>query len=267
MYRERPGSGVVRCWWEQRMAGTRPQRVVPDACSDIIVSGDGRAILVGPTTDVAVHDLAPGTHLRGLRFRTEALGPVVRLRAAELRDATVPLSAVLPDRLARQVAEDVWAGRFPAALRPDPVDARIAYAVRRLWQSESGVAEVAEDLGVAERHLRRLFLDHTGVGPKAVQRVGRFQRFLHAADAGGANLAHLAAGAGYADQAHLAREVRALAGLAPSDLLRERRAASQTAGLGANGIGQGSRRPAHRLAARAQDELDLAWIGQAVPPG
>lgn len=214
----------MRCWWEQRVAGgARVQRVVPDACSDIIVSGDGTAILVGPTTDVALHDLTPGSHVRGLRFRTEALGPAVRQRAYELRDATLPLSAVLPDRPARQVAEDVWAGRFPLALRPDPVDARIAHAVRRLWTGEIGVADVADELGLAERHLRRLFLDHTGVGPKTVQRVGRFQRFLRAADAGGANLAGLAADAGYADQAHLAREVRALAGLSPSDLLRERR--------------------------------------------
>ena len=207
----------------------RQHRVVPDARSDIIVSAEGSAILVGPTTDVAVHDLAPGTHVRGLRFRTEALGPAVRLPASELRDATLPLSAVLPDRLARRVAEDVWAGRFPVALRPDPVDARIAHAVRRLWRGETGVAGVAGELGLAERHLRRLFLEHTGVGPKAVQRVGRFQRFL--TGAGTANLARLAAEAGYADQAHLAREVRALAGLSPSDLLRERRSAEEFSGV------------------------------------
>jgi len=224
MYRERPGSGVLHCWWEQRVAGAgRVQRVVPDACSDIIVSADGTAILVGPTTDVALHELPPGTHFRGLRFRTEALGVVLRHRGHELRDATLPLSAVLPDNVARRVAEEVWEGRFPAGLRPAALDARLEYAVRRLWHGEAGVGAVASELGVAERHLRRLFLDHTGVGPKAVQRVGRFQRFLRAGDAGGANLADLAARAGYADQAHLAREVRALAGLSPSALLRERR--------------------------------------------
>jgi methylphosphotriester-DNA--protein-cysteine methyltransferase len=147
---------------------------------------------------------------------------VLRLPAEELRDATLPLSAVLPDRVARTVAEQVWAGRFPDLLRPSPVDPRVRRAVRRLWTAETGVADVACELDVTDRHLRRLFLDHTGMSPKAVQRVGRFQRFLHAADKGPANLADLAAGAGFADQAHLTREVRALAGLTPSALLRER---------------------------------------------
>ncbi|NKQ52901.1 helix-turn-helix domain-containing protein [Amycolatopsis sp. K13G38] len=224
MYRERPGRGVVHCWWEQRVGDAgRMQRVVPDVCSDIIVTADGTAVLVGPTTEVALHDLAPGTDFRGLRFRTEALGTTLRLRAHELRDATLPLSALLPDDVARRVAEEVWLGRFPAGLRPDPVEPRLAYAVRRLWQGVTGVAAVAEEVNVAERHLRRLFLDHTGVGPKAVQRVGRFQRFLRAGESGELNLAGLAALAGYADQAHLTREVRALTGLSPGALLRERR--------------------------------------------
>jgi AraC-like DNA-binding protein len=37
----------------------------------------------------------------------------------------------------------------------------------------------------------------------------------------GTPLAAVAAGCGYADQAHLSREVRALVGTTPSDLLRE----------------------------------------------
>jgi AraC-like DNA-binding protein len=224
-YRELRGPGVVRCWWEQRVSAPgRLQRVVPDACSDIIVSAGGEAILVGPTLNVSLHSMVAGTHLRGVRFRTEALAAAMRHPGANLRDMTLPLSAVLPDRIARRVAEQVWAGRFPEALRPSPVDTRVRHAVRRLWSTETDVAAVAGELGVTGRHLRRLLMEHTGIGPKAVQRVGRFQRFLLAADAAcpPSTLADLAADAGYADQAHLAREVRELAGLAPSALLRER---------------------------------------------
>jgi methylphosphotriester-DNA--protein-cysteine methyltransferase len=106
-----------------------------------------------------------------------------------------------------------------------------------LWSTETDVAAVADELGITGRHLRRLLLEHTGVGPKAVQRVGRFQRFLQVADAAypSSTLADLAADAGYADQAHLAREVRDLAGLAPSALLRERSVRPvQPAGAGAD---------------------------------
>ena len=76
-----------------------------------------------------------------------------------------------------------------------------------------------------ERHLRRLVLTHAGLEPRTFQRVARFQRFLALAErtGGDGSLAGLAARAGYADQAHLSREVRALSGLTPTALLAERR--------------------------------------------
>jgi AraC-like DNA-binding protein len=86
---------------------------------------------------------------------------------------------------------------------------------------------VAAVLGLSERHLRRLVLAHTGLEPRTFRRVARFQRFLRLADRAGGppdgSPAALAARAGYADQAHLSREVRALSGLTPAALLAERR--------------------------------------------
>lgn len=199
------------------------QRVVPDACSDIIVYNGGDTVLVGPTMKVALPRLATGAHLRGLRFRTEALFVALGLPGEEIRDLTLPLAAVLPDRDARRVTEAVWTGRFPEALRPRPLDARVRRAVRRL-SSGAGVAAVAGEIDVTERHLRRLLLTHTGIGPKAVGRVGRFQRFLREAETRPSSLGTLAAEAGYADQAHLSREVRELTGLTPVALLDERSA-------------------------------------------
>ncbi|MTD53602.1 helix-turn-helix domain-containing protein [Amycolatopsis sp. RM579] len=211
------------------------QRVVPDGCSDVLVFADGEAVFAGPALCADLVPLTAGTHVRGLRFRTEALGPVLRLPAEELRDKTLTLSAVLPDRVMRTVAEQVWAGRFPDVLRPSPIDARVRHGVRELFVTGAAVGDVADELGVTERHLRRLFLDHTGMSPKAVQRVGRFQRFLHAADTSRAGLAELAAATGFADQAHLTREVRSLAGLTPGALRRER-SGMQPPGSGLDGL-------------------------------
>lgn len=199
------------------------QRVVPDACSDIIVYNGGDTVLVGPTLKVALPRLAAGAHLRGLRFRTEALFAALGLPGEEIRDLTLPLTAVLSDRDVRRVTESVWTGRFPEALRPRPLDARVRQAVRRL-SAGAGVAAVAGEIDVTERHLRRLLLTHTGIGPKAVGRVGRFQRFLREAEIRPSSLGMLAAQAGYADQAHLSREVRDLTGLTPAALLDERSA-------------------------------------------
>lgn len=215
------------------------QRVVPDGCADILVFAHGETLLVGPTLAADLVPLPSRAHVRGLRFRTEALFAALGHPAHELRDRTLPLTALLPDPAARSVADQVWAGRFPDVLRPSPVDARVRHAVSALWSSAAAVSAVADELGVTERHLRRLFLDHTGVAPKAVQRVGRFQRFLRhadtAADAARGSLADFAAAAGYADQAHLAREVRELAGLPPSALLRER-SGVQEPGSGLDGL-------------------------------
>lgn len=86
------------------------------------------------------------------------------------------------------------------------------------------MAEVADSLQISDRHLRRLLLEHTGLSPKALQRIVRFQKFVRAGDAG-ALLADAAAHAGYADQPHLTREARALAGITPARLIAERRPA------------------------------------------
>ena len=75
--------------------------------------------------------------------------------------------------------------------------------------------------GLGERQLRRRFRAAVGYGPKVLERVVRFQGFLGRARSCGPDegLAQLALVSGYADQAHLSRECRRLAGKPPSALL------------------------------------------------
>jgi AraC-like DNA-binding protein len=137
----------------------------------------------------------------------------------------VPLAATMPDRLARSMAEAIWDQRIPESWRTAAVDDRVRHAARRLLSSPAAdAAAVAGEVGVTGRQLRRLLLYHTGLGCRSLQRVGRLQRFLRLADLEwpATTLATLAAVAGYADQAHLSREVRELAGTTPRALLRER---------------------------------------------
>ena len=60
-----------------------------------------------------------------------------------------------------------------------------------------------------------------GYPPQQLGRVLRLNRVVALADAGH-GWADIAASAGFADQAHLAREVLALSGLSPTALRRER---------------------------------------------
>jgi AraC-like DNA-binding protein len=83
------------------------------------------------------------------------------------------------------------------------------------------VDALGRELGLSERQLRRRFADAVGYGPKTLARVLRFQRFLALARPGD-DLARLALSAGYADQAHLTRETRRLAGRTPRELLLAR---------------------------------------------
>jgi len=109
----------------------------------------------------------------------------------------------------------------PPARLTGPVQA----AVVCLRDPTQRVERLAEDLGLSERQLRRRFQAAVGYGPKTLQRILRLRRFRvragAGADAGHAplSLAEAAFDAGYADQAHLARECRALTELSAGELI------------------------------------------------
>jgi AraC-like DNA-binding protein len=115
------------------------------------------------------------------------------------------------------------------------------------------VSTVARDLGLSERQLHRRCAAAVGYGPVLLRRVLRFRRFVSRVDAGEVtgDLAVLAAEAGYADQAHLTRESRELAGLPPAALARLRRAPAPLAGEGG-----WAGRPADR---RISSEQESGW--------
>jgi AraC-like DNA-binding protein len=238
-WRPRPSwCRVVQCWWEQRVTGGQyVQRVLPDSCADIIVAADGRAVVAGPAYHVSLPELPAGT-VRGLRLRPEAIGAVFGLDATVLVDATTPLDAVVSSHRAAAVAEMLMAGDLAGDDGGDEtrrwwtdvvIDGRVGAACAALGSDVTiTVDQVADDVGLSGRQLRRLPLEATGQGPKMHQRVGRLQRFLDLAERGPfpLRLAEVAAASGYADQAHLCREVQDLGGTTPANLLPERRSAS-----------------------------------------
>lgn len=85
--------------------------------------------------------------------------------------------------------------------------------------------EVAADLGISTRTLRRRFRDKTGYGLKSYDRWLRLGRVAMAADALAApNWAAVALEAGYYDQPHMISDFKALIGLTPTECHAERRA-------------------------------------------
>ena len=86
----------------------------------------------------------------------------------------------------------------------------------RLLAEGKSVSETARAIGWSTRHLSTRFRQETGIRPVTAARMLRFQRARSLAlGSGNASWAEIATAAGYADQAHLIREFRDLAGETP----------------------------------------------------
>lgn len=150
-----------------------------------------------------------GVPMHEVTGATIDLGQVWGRAAAELTEASATAAswdervALLERQLLRRAAEP------PPALR---------WAYANLLRRR--VRDIAAELGWSQRRLVRAFRDHVGLPPKATARVLRFERALNLLRQG-SPLAEAAVTAGYADQAHLTREVRRLAGSPPARLLRD----------------------------------------------
>lgn len=172
------------------------------------------------------------------RLRFEAYEAVLGVSAADIAGRTVRLEDLwgdtatqrLLDRLAdardstaaAAVLENAIAERAATAPRLRTHTQFAQHAAERLQHAD--VAFVARDLGISERHFRRLFREAVGVSPKVFAKLARFHRALHAAQANdGTSWSNIAAMAGYYDQAHLNADFRAIAGVTPRALLAELR--------------------------------------------
>ena len=135
-------------------------------------------------------------------------------RLADARD-TVEAAAILESAIAERLA----------LTNSQATGTRLVLAAADRLTS-ANVNAVADELGVSERHLRRLFRETTGVGPKTFAKLARFRHAVRAARAKNhASWATIAAAAGYYDQAHLISEFRTIAGVTPQALLGELRVA------------------------------------------
>jgi AraC-like DNA-binding protein len=140
--------------------------------------------------------------------------------ASELTDRQVPLEALWPGAVVRSIAEaaDPLAALTAAArgrwVTPDRAMVALVAAAR----SGRPVGAIAERCALSPRQLQRRSNAAFGYGPKTLARVMRLQRAVGLAR-GGSPFAVVSAEAGYADQAHLSREVRAMAGVPLGELV------------------------------------------------
>ncbi|WP_282945346.1 helix-turn-helix transcriptional regulator [Cellulomonas endometrii] len=230
MYVERPSRGVPGAVAWSVSAAAAGGRVLPDGCMDLVWA-DGRLLVAGPDTRAhSAAPVAPGSPVLGVRLPPGAAPVLLGVPARALRDQRPDLADVWGARVARPWLDAVAEGGVAALERR--IAARLAErggrpadvaAVARLVGAGIGAAEVADRAGVTPRTLHRRCQDAFGYGPRTLARVLRLQRVLPLLDAG-IPLADVAQRAGYADQPHLSREVRALTGRSPAALASDRAA-------------------------------------------
>ncbi|MFD5701701.1 DUF6597 domain-containing transcriptional factor [Streptomyces lasiicapitis] len=162
---------------------------------------------------------APGravTELTGLELPLEDVFEDVRPDAADTAGA---VGAVLgpDDEHARVAALDAFLLRHGPA--PDPRAELAMDLVDRIRADRTAlrVGDFAREAGLSVRAMQRLFSAYVGVGPKWVILRYRIHEALeHAESAAAVDWADLAAGLGYADQAHLVRDFTATVGVPPT---------------------------------------------------
>ncbi|WP_250400987.1 helix-turn-helix domain-containing protein [Streptomyces cellostaticus] len=225
MYEERPSRLTGAVVWRRTPEDPAARPVLPDGCMDLLFS-EGRLLVAGPDTRAHVPE-GPPRAWAGLRFFPGTAPALLGVPAGELRDARVELTDLWPAARARRLRDRVAAAPEPAtaleeaALHlaagsgdPDPLLRRLV----RCLDAGHPVAATAAGLGLGERALHRRCLTAFGYGPKTLARILRLQRALALARSG-VPYAETAARTGYADQPHLARDVRQLAGRTLGELL------------------------------------------------
>ncbi len=254
----------VLCSWSQVIGDGQsayPQRVLPDGCADIVWIGEAPPVVAGPATRTVIAELPPRSIVIGIRCHPGAAAGLLGLPASELLNLEIPLGQIwgrAADELSGRIgdAADVAAklavaeaGLALRSLAARPGDPLISAAIGWLARHPGDrVERLSELLEIGSRQLRRRFQASVGYGPKTLQRVLRLQRLLALAARGPERptLAALAAEAGYADQAHMTRELGELAGRVPSALLRSPRSTLEMSDLFKTAVDAAPRFPKSR---------------------
>jgi AraC-like DNA-binding protein len=227
-------------------------RGLPSRYLTIVISLDEPLGVAWPGAPVdKFHMLAGGLHSTAVRIGDSpnvsgiqlALTPggsraLLGVPPGELGSLVVNLDELL-GRPARRLAEQLraqtsWSKLFDlleqlllTSWRDEPAPqprAELSWAWRRLCETAGGVGvqEVAREVGWSRRHLSERFRAEYGLAPKVAARVMRFEQAVgRLKRQPRTRLADLAAGLGYADQAHLTREWHSIAGCSPRQWMAE----------------------------------------------
>jgi AraC-like DNA-binding protein len=237
----RPSSrlkGVVeRLWRVEDACPTRAvETICPDGCAEIVIHladpmrGQSRHLLVGQM-DAPIDVMPSGcVKMVGARFTPTGLHRLLPMPQNRLVGEVLPLDAVW-NAWTRNTADDVASAGNPElelraferaleSLLPDDEGERPDRAIEMALHAMRArgrpirLDRLAQASSMSRRQFERRFRDRVGLSPNLYGRIVRFQHAFAAL--GHESGASVAARLGFADQAHLVREVRRFSGQTPT---------------------------------------------------
>lgn len=220
-------------------------RIVPDLSPHLLLhfhAGPSGPVLagarvVGARTRFVDVPVRPRSFSVGARLVPGALHALLGLPGPELVDRSVEVSALW--RVAgRRLVDRASSTTEPEAVRrlllefvsevsmgQTQVDWRArGFTALLRTRGATRVGDGSGRLGISPRSLRRSCRDIVGLSPKQMARIERLYRCIRSGIQRGRGPSNgLAASAGYADQAHMIREFRALLGETPVHFFKRRR--------------------------------------------
>jgi AraC-like DNA-binding protein len=227
-------------------------RVLPDFALDIefVCRRDAngrltnaRLLLGGPSRRPRIATFHPHIECVAIKVKLEWATPVTGLcpsdhfdQTFDLFDVNARLAHRLLDSLAETRSKESALSIMAAVIAhgtADRIGRRrvVAGATLDLIRRTHGtmrIPRLAHNVGLSERHVRKIVERDAGIGLKTYARTVRFLRAITIADqlpaATPIAWSTIAANVGFYDQSHLIHDCQALSGLTPGDLMRERRA-------------------------------------------
>jgi AraC-like DNA-binding protein len=217
------------CLWSHELKTSGPLAIVPDGYCDLLLTG-GRLFVAGPDRTAAFPPFVPGTRILGARFAPGAGAPWLKTPLCEITGCSVSLRDLAPEKAAflesrlSDCPDATALSRFVTLLgelsgdEAEPgLEARLIFAAAS--RGAGRIKDLQQTLDIGERQLRRRAHHHFGYGIKTLERVRRLQRFMALCRTHeDLPLAELALESGFADQAHMTREICDLTTLTPSTM-------------------------------------------------
>jgi AraC-like DNA-binding protein len=217
----------IECSWILE-SGTEPiaHRVPPDGCVDIVYGPAFGLRAIGTMTVEQRFHFVENVCLTGVRFRPGMAGAFLGVPPSELTDGSAAIEDVWPrggpelkrrldDAKSIQEAMGLLLGSLPMpAEAPNPVQRAIEAIAAA--NGNADLDSVACQANLSPRQFRRRCLEESGLTPKRLCRVLRFQHACRiAGEADRLSWSDIALEAEYFDQAHLIRDFQDFTGHNP----------------------------------------------------